>query len=229
MRAAFRRRTCRSKFPPIRKRALPTTSSRCSIISAGRKRILSDSQWAASPRFISACVTLSALSLCIGGCGYGAEPDKRETFRAEADVIANMIRKEGMATFAQIGKRTNIQDGTIVHVDPGEFSTVIGDDVTIGHACIIHGCRLEDRAFVGMGAIVMKGAVIESGGVLGAGGLLTAGRTIAAGELWTGAPAKLRRVLTEREREEFTATAPHYVRNGARFRGALASFDPKLD
>jgi gamma-carbonic anhydrase len=135
----------------------------------------------------------------------------------------------GDANFIQIGKRTNIQDGTIVHVDPGEFSTVIGDDVTVGHACIIHGCRLEDRAFVGMGAIVMNGAVIESGGVLGAGGVLTAGRTIAAGELWTGAPAKLRRVLTEREREEFTATAPHYVRNGARFRGALASFDPKLD
>jgi len=129
----------------------------------------------------------------------------------------------GDANFIQIGRRTNIQDGTIVHVDPGEFATVIGDDVTIGHACIIHGCRLEDSAFVGMGAVVMNGAVIESGGVLGAGGLLTAGRRIAAGELWAGTPAKLRRVLTEQEREEFMSNAPHYVRNAARFRSALAS------
>lgn len=129
----------------------------------------------------------------------------------------------GDANFIQIGKRTNVQDGTIIHVDPGEFATVIGDDVTIGHACIIHGCRLEDTAFVGMGATVMNGCVIERGGVLGAGGLLTAGRRIGAGELWTGAPAKLRRVLTEEERKEFISNAPHYVRNAARFKGALAT------
>jgi gamma-carbonic anhydrase len=128
----------------------------------------------------------------------------------------------GDANFIQIGNRTNIQDGTIVHVDPGEFSTVIGDDVTIGHACIIHGCQLHDRAFVGMGAIVMNGAVIESGGILGAGALLTAGKRIAAGELWTGAPAKLKRVLTEAERQEFISTAPHYVKNAGRFLSALA-------
>jgi carbonic anhydrase/acetyltransferase-like protein (isoleucine patch superfamily) len=129
----------------------------------------------------------------------------------------------GDTNFIQIGRRTNIQDGTIVHVDPGEFATVIGDDVTIGHACIIHGCRLEDAAFVGMGATVMNGAVIEGGGVLGAGGLLTGGRRIAAGELWTGAPAKLRRMLTDEERAEFMSTAPHYARNAARFKGALAA------
>jgi gamma-carbonic anhydrase len=128
----------------------------------------------------------------------------------------------GDANFIQIGKRTNIQDGTIVHVDPGEFSTTIGDDVTIGHACIIHGCHLQDKTFVGMGAVVMNGAVIETGGVLGAGSLLTAGKRIAAGELWTGAPAKLRRTLTEQEREEFISTAPHYVRNAGRFLSALS-------
>jgi carbonic anhydrase/acetyltransferase-like protein (isoleucine patch superfamily) len=129
----------------------------------------------------------------------------------------------GDSNFIQVGQRTNIQDGTIVHVDPGEFATVIGDDVTVGHACIIHGCRLEDTAFVGMGATVMNGCVIEGGGVLGAGGLLTAGRRIAAGELWTGAPAKLRRVLSDEERREFTSTASGYVRNAARFRNALAA------
>ena len=127
----------------------------------------------------------------------------------------------GDANFIQIGKRTNIQDGTIVHVDPGEFSTIIGDDVTIGHACIIYGCHLHDGAFVGMGAVVMNGAVIESGGVLGAGALLTAGKRIASGELWTGAPAKLRRVLTQEERQEFVNTSPYYVRNAGRFLNAL--------
>jgi carbonic anhydrase/acetyltransferase-like protein (isoleucine patch superfamily) len=127
----------------------------------------------------------------------------------------------GDANFIEIGKRSNIQDGTIVHVDPGEFSTVIGDDVTVGHGCIIHGCRLEDKAFVGMGATVMNGAVIEGGGVLGAGGLLLESRRIKAGELWTGAPAKLRRVLTDEERAAFISTAAHYVRNAGRFGSAL--------
>lgn len=141
---------------------------------------------------------------------------------AESGVWFHCVLR-GDANFIQIGKRTNIQDGTIVHVDPGEFSTVIGDDVTIGHACIIHGCQLHDNAFVGMGATVMNGAVIESGGVLAAGGLLTSGKRVAAGELWTGAPAKLRRVLTEEERLEFLSTAPHYVRNAGRFRNALVS------
>lgn len=128
----------------------------------------------------------------------------------------------GDANYIQIGNRTNIQDGTIVHVDPGEYAAVIGDDVTIGHACIIHGCKLEDKAFVGMGATVMNGCVIETGGVLGAGGLLTAGKRIGRNELWTGAPAKLRRILTDEERDEFLSVAPHYARNAARFKAALA-------
>jgi gamma-carbonic anhydrase len=128
----------------------------------------------------------------------------------------------GDANFIQIGRRTNIQDGTIVHVDPGEYATIIGDDVTIGLACIIHGCKIEDRGFVGMGAVVMNGAVIESDGMLGAGALLTAGSRIRAGELWMGAPAKLRRTLTEQESKEFVANALHYARNAERYRNVLA-------
>ncbi|WP_273463610.1 gamma carbonic anhydrase family protein, partial [Sandarakinorhabdus limnophila] len=68
-----------------------------------------------------------------------------------------------------VGERTNIQDGTIVHVTGGRFDTHIGDDVLIGHACIIHGCRLENHAFVGMGAIVLDGAVVEPDAMLAAG------------------------------------------------------------
>lgn len=141
---------------------------------------------------------------------------------AESGVWFHCVLR-GDVNLIQVGSRTNIQDGTIVHVDPGEFSVIIGDDVTIGHSCIIHGCRLADRAFVGMGATVMNGAVIEAGGVLGAGGLLTAGRRIGPGELWTGAPAKLKRSLSEDERREFTVNAQHYVRNAALFNRKLAA------
>ena len=77
----------------------------------------------------------------------------------------------------RIGDRTNIQDGTIVHVNPGEaWVTTIGNDVTVGHAAIIHACTLHDHAFVGMGATVLDGCVIEEGAMLAAGALLTRGR-----------------------------------------------------
>ncbi len=122
----------------------------------------------------------------------------------------------------RVGARSNVQDGTVVHADPGEaFATVIGEDVTIGHAAIIHACRLADRAFVGMGATVLSGAVIEEGGVLGACALLTEGKRIGRNELWVGAPARLKRVLTDAERAEFAHAARHYFGNGARFRAGL--------
>jgi len=116
-----------------------------------------------------------------------------------------------------VGERSNIQDGTVVHVDPGEFLVEIGDDVTIGHSCLIHGCRLESGAFVGMASTVMNGCVIERGGVLGARSLLTAGKRIKSGELWTGAPAKFVRNLSEPELEGFFATSTSYVRKAKRF------------
>jgi gamma-carbonic anhydrase len=121
----------------------------------------------------------------------------------------------------KIGARSNIQDGTIIHVDPGAYATTIGDDVTIGHACLIHGCTLESGAFVGMSSTVLNGAVVETGGVLGAGSLLTSGKRVNRNELWTGAPAQLRREITEAERAEFMSVAGHYVRNARRFAGEL--------
>lgn len=128
----------------------------------------------------------------------------------------------GDSNLIRVGARSNIQDGTIVHADPGDdFVTIIGEDVTIGHSAIVHGCRLHDRAFVSMAAVVMNGAVIEEGGVLGAGALLTEGKRIGRNELWLGAPARLKRVLSEEERAEFDHAARHYDRNGARFRAGL--------
>ena len=129
----------------------------------------------------------------------------------------------GDINYIEIGEGSNIQDGSIVHVNEGEaFATIIGDEVTIGHAAIIHACKLHDRAFVAMGATVLDGAVIEEGGVLAAGGLLPPGKRIGRFELWQGSPAKLVRVLDAEERaRKFDSTAPHYVALGARFRAGL--------
>ncbi len=120
----------------------------------------------------------------------------------------------------RIGARTNIQDGTIIHVDDAS-PTTIGDDVTVGHAAIIHACTLKDRAFVGMGSVVLDDAVIEEEGMLGASGLLTPGKVIGKRELWTGSPAKLRRVMDEAERSGFDRNAVVYRGLAARYRAGL--------
>ena len=116
----------------------------------------------------------------------------------------------GDTNTVSIGRRSNVQDGTIIHVDPGPMSTTIGDNVTIGHGCIIHGCRLMDRAFVGMGAVILNGAVIEPDGMLAAGAVLTSGKTVRTGELWAGSPAKLFRALRDDEVRGIVESATHY-------------------
>jgi carbonic anhydrase/acetyltransferase-like protein (isoleucine patch superfamily) len=122
-----------------------------------------------------------------------------------------------------IGRGSNIQDGTIVHADPGPRSTSIGDDVTVGHGCILHGCKLGDRTLVGMGATVLNDATIEPDGMLAAGAVLTSGKIIRSGELWTGAPARFSRNLREQELLEMRRNAEHYVRNAAQFRNLLTT------
>jgi gamma-carbonic anhydrase len=123
-----------------------------------------------------------------------------------------------------IGRNTNIQDGTIIHVDPGPMSTIIGNFVTIGHGSIVHGCTLMDRAFVGMGAVILNGATIKSEGMLAAGAVLTSGKRIRAGELWAGSPAKLFRSLRPDELIEIQRNADHYAGNGAIFRKRLTTY-----
>lgn len=129
----------------------------------------------------------------------------------------------GDTNFIRVGEGSNIQDGTIVHVARGTLPCLIGDHVTVGHACIIHACTLRDRAFVGMGATVLDGAVIESGGMLAAGGLLTPGKRIGTNELWAGSPAKLMRVMGPDELAGWAATTAHYVELAARTRRELAA------
>ncbi len=131
----------------------------------------------------------------------------------------------GDTNFIRIGAGTNIQDGTIIHVNSGNFPTLIGDDVTVGHACIIHACTLKSRAFVGMGATVLDGATIEEGGMLAAGALLTPNKVIGPNELWTGSPAKLWRVMSPEERAGFDTNAVDYVGYAARFKAGLRSVE----
>jgi carbonic anhydrase/acetyltransferase-like protein (isoleucine patch superfamily) len=127
----------------------------------------------------------------------------------------------GDTNIIRIGARTNIQDCTLIHVNRGDGATTIGDDVTVGHSCIIHACILRDGAFVGMGATVLDGAVIEEGGMLAAGSLLTPGKKIGRNELWQGSPARLNRVMDAAERGKFGLTAKHYVELARRFREGL--------
>ena len=121
----------------------------------------------------------------------------------------------------RIGARTNIQDGTVIHIDSGGMDTFIGDDVTVGHNAVIHACTLKNRAFVGISATVLDGAVIEEGGLLAAGGLLTPGKVIGRNEMWTGSPAKLRRVMDEEERTRFDRNAAVYRDLAKQFRAGL--------
>ena len=115
----------------------------------------------------------------------------------------------------RVGARTNIQDGSTIHVESdygdGGYPAIIGDDVLIGHMALIHGCTLMDRAFVGMGAIVMDACVIEGDAMLAAGAMLTPGKRMPSGQLWSGRPAKYMRDLGEADIAGMQRGVDHYV------------------
>jgi carbonic anhydrase/acetyltransferase-like protein (isoleucine patch superfamily) len=121
----------------------------------------------------------------------------------------------------RIGKGTNIQDGSVVHVTGGQFDTFIGDDVLIGHLAMIHGCQVHDRAFIGMKATILDGAVVESDSMVAAGAIVTPNKVVKAGELWAGAPAKKMRDMTPDEIARRAKSAPNYAINAQQHRRAL--------
>lgn len=123
----------------------------------------------------------------------------------------------GDVNYIRIGERTNIQDGTVVHVTRVTSPTHIGSGVTIGHGAVIHACTLEDNCFVGMGATILDDAVIEREGMLAAGALLTPKKRLPSGELWGGNPAKLLRPLKQAEKEFFPQSAENYVQLGQEY------------
>jgi carbonic anhydrase/acetyltransferase-like protein (isoleucine patch superfamily) len=122
----------------------------------------------------------------------------------------------------RIGARSNIQDGTIIHTTSGLADTWIGDDVLIGHGSIIHGCRLENGAFVGMGSTLLDHSVIESEAMLAAGSLLTSGKRIECGQLWGGRPAKFMRPLKEKDFSDMSASVRLYLELASAHRRSLA-------
>ena len=111
----------------------------------------------------------------------------------------------------RIGARTSMQDNTVVHVTAGRYGTTIGDDCTIGHNAIIHACVVEDLCLIGMGSIILDGARIGRGSLVGAGALVTPGTDIPPGSLVIGSPAKVKRPVNDKEREQIAYGAAHYV------------------
>ncbi len=145
----------------------------------------------------------------------GAQLIGNITVGPESSIWYNCVLR-GDVNRIVIGARSNIQDGTVIHVDSPKpdsdgLPTIVGDDVLIGHMVMLHGSILHDRAFVGLGSIVMDGCTIESDGMLAAGAMLTPGKVIRAGELWMGRPAKKLRDLTPEEIVNNQLGVAHYV------------------
>lgn len=110
-----------------------------------------------------------------------------------------------------IGERSNIQDNAVVHTSSG-FPTTVGNDVTVGHGAIVHGCTIGNRVLIGMGSIILDGAVVEDDCMLGAGTLVPPGKTIPSGHLAVGSPAKIIRALTEDEKQSLLDSALRYAK-----------------
>jgi gamma-carbonic anhydrase len=117
----------------------------------------------------------------------------------------------GDVNVVRIGERTNIQDGTVVHVAKEGQGTFIGSDITIGHMALLHACTLEDGCLVGMRATIMDGCLVERGSMVAAGALITPGKRVKSGELWAGTPAKPIRRLTDKDRVALAKLSPRYV------------------
>jgi carbonic anhydrase/acetyltransferase-like protein (isoleucine patch superfamily) len=117
----------------------------------------------------------------------------------------------GDVHWIKVGKRTSIQDGTIVHAMTGTHPTSIGDNVTIGHAAVIHGCTIEDQCLIGMGAILLNGAHVGTGSIVAAGTLLVEGAQIPPRSLVMGSPGKVKRTLSDAEVLDIQAYADRYV------------------
>ena len=140
---------------------------------------------------------------------HGAQVVGDVTIGAHSSVWHNCVLR-GDVNHIEIGTRSNIQDGTVVHVSTHTYPTIIGNDVLVAHMAMLHGCTLKDNAFVGMGCIVMDNVTIEPDGMLAAGAMLTPGKTVGKAELWVGRPAKFLRYLTDEELEKNRSMAEHY-------------------
>ena len=129
----------------------------------------------------------------------------------ESSVWMNVVIR-GDVHFIRIGARTNIQDLTLVHVMRHSHPTLIGDDVTVGHSAVVHGCTIEDRCLIGMGAILLNGCRIGTGSIVAAGALVPEGMIVPPGSMVMGVPGTVRRPLTPEEDASIAQYADNYVR-----------------
>ncbi len=129
-----------------------------------------------------------------------------------------MVAIRGDVNFIRIGARTNVQDGSVLHVthsgplSPEGFPLSIGADVTIGHGAVIHACTIEDEVLIGMGSVVLDGAVIQKGAMVGAGSVVSPGKVLEGGYLYLGSPARQVRELSQKEKDFLQYSAQHYVK-----------------
>ena len=133
------------------------------------------------------------------------------TIGDESSVWFNAVVR-GDVNYIRIGNRTNIQDGTVIHVTHDTHPTILEDDITVGHSVSIHGCVIRSRVLIGIGAIVLDGAEVESDCVIAAGALVPEGKKIPSGWLAMGAPAKPVRELTPQERKKLLEYAKNYIK-----------------
>ena len=123
-----------------------------------------------------------------------------------------------------VGVGSNVQDNAVIHTEKG-FPCVVEDNVTVGHAAVLHGCTVKSGALIGMGAIVLNGAVVGENAVVGAGSLVAEGKTVAPGTLVVGTPARFVRNLTEEEIRTMHRNTAHYVEEARRFEAGLRRID----
>jgi carbonic anhydrase/acetyltransferase-like protein (isoleucine patch superfamily) len=135
---------------------------------------------------------------------------------AESSVWINVVVR-GDVNYIRVGDRTNIQDLTLVHVMRETNPTLIGSNVTIGHSAVIHGCTIEDRCLIGMGAILLNGCRIGTGSIVAAGALVPEGTIVPSGSMVMGMPAKVKRQLTPEEDASIAWYADNYVKHRLAF------------
>lgn len=133
----------------------------------------------------------------------------RVSIAADASAFYGVVVR-GDTEHIRVGERSNLQDGVVVHADPG-FPCTVGAGVSVGHGAVLHGCTVEDDVLVGMSATVLNGAVIGTGSLVAAGAVVLEGTVVPPGSLVAGVPAKVRRELTEEERAGVTFNAEGYV------------------
>lgn len=130
---------------------------------------------------------------------------------ADSSVWFNSVVR-GDVNFIRIGRRTNVQDLSLLHVTHDTYPLILGDDVTVGHHVVLHGCTIHNRVLIGMGAVLMDGVVVGDDCIIGAGALVTEHTTIPPGSLVIGSPARVKRSLRDTELAWLKESAQNYVR-----------------